>query len=159
MARFLALFMGAWLSLVQSDAGLFHACSTGNAAVAAMDAALAHSASHAAEPRGADAPAADLHADHSAHHAAAPEAAPDVGHGTSHAPTQHDHRSGDNECHCIGHCCVTTVPALRAPDTFALVTEVRIATVQPGRASHAVVAEWADYVLPFATAPPAVLAG
>jgi hypothetical protein len=155
MARFLALFMGVWLSLVQSDAGLFHSCSTGNAAI---DAAIAPSASHSAEPRSADAPAADPHAGHSPHHVASAPDAP-VSRASESAPAQHDHSSGDNECHCIGHCCVTTVPALRAPDTFALVTEVRIATVQPGRASHAVVAEWADYVLPFATAPPAVIAG
>lgn len=158
MARFLALFMGVWLSLVQSDAGLFHACSTGNAAVAATDAALAQSASHAAEPRSAEAHAADPHAGHAAHHMAAAPDSP-VASANESAPAQHDHNSGENECHCIGHCCVTTVPALRAPDTFALVKVVHIAAVLPGRASHAVVAEWAAYVLPFATAPPAVIAG
>ena len=129
MARFLALFMGAWLSLVQSDAGLFHACDTGR--------------QHA--------PVLQTPADGHAHHEAS--------HGASQSPAQHDHNSGDNECHCIGHCCVTTLPALRAPDTFALVGEVRITTVQPGRVLHEVVAEWADYVLPFATAPPAVIVG
>ncbi len=158
MARFLALSMSAWLPLVQSDAGLFHACSTGNAAMAAMDAAFAPSARYAADPRPADAPAAAPHDGHSAHHATSASDLPVSSAGES-APAHHDHNSGEDECHCIGHCCVTTVPALRAPDTFALATVLRIATVQPGRASHAVVAEWADYVLPFATAPPAVIAG
>jgi hypothetical protein len=145
MARVLALFMGVWLSLVQSDAGLFHACSTGNAAVAALAAAAVPTT---------DAPqTADAHKGHGAH------ASHEAGTAVESAPAQHDHNSGDNECHCIGHCCVTTLPALRAPDTSALATVVRIATVQPGRASHEVVAEWADYVLPFATAPPAVIAG
>lgn len=145
MARVLALFMGVWLSLVQSDAGLFHACSTGNAVVAALAAAAVPTT---------DAPqTADAHEGHGAH------ASNEAGTAVESAPAQHDHNSGDNECHCIGHCCVTTLPALRAPDTSALATVVRIATVQPGRASHEVVAEWADYVLPFATAPPAVIAG
>jgi hypothetical protein len=145
MARLLALFMGVWLSLVQSDAGLFHACSTGNAAIAAHEAGAVASM---------DAPqAGDEHAGHDAH------ASHEAGTAAESAPAQHHHSSGDNECHCIGHCCVTTVPALRSPDTSALATVVRIATVQPGRVSHDVVAEWADYVLPFATAPPAVIAG
>jgi hypothetical protein len=145
MARVLALFMGVWLSLVQSDAGLFHACSTGNAAIAALEVGAAAST---------DAPkAGDEHEGHGAH------ASHEAGTAVESAPAQHDHNSGDNQCHCIGHCCVTTLPALRAPDTSALATVVRIATVQPGRASHEAVAEWADYVLPFATAPPAVIAG
>lgn len=151
MARFLALFMGVWLSLVQSDAGLFHACSTGNAAMAAMASTQGATASTGALSEHA------AHADHAGHHDAATTSAGSAA--TDSAPTQHHHNSGDNECHCIGHCCVTTLPALRAPDTFALVGEVRITTVQPGRVLHEVVAEWADYVLPFATAPPAVIAG
>jgi hypothetical protein len=148
-ARFLALFMGVWLSLVQSDAGLFHACATGNGAVAAFEQAEVSSAP----------------GDDHTHHA--------TGHGTGHdvhvgavavtaddAPdSSHHHPSGDGECHCIGHCCVATPPALRAPDTYALVVLVRRTTVQPGRAAQAVVAEWADYVLPFSTAPPVVIAG
>ncbi len=143
--RFLALFMGVWLSLVQSDAGLFHACGSGNPAVAALAApATAHGAGYGSTAAG------DAHAGH-ANHAAALAA------GTS--DSSHHHPSGDGECHCIGHCCVATPPALRAPDTYALVVLVRRTTVQPGRAAQAVVAEWADYVLPFSTAPPVVIAG
>ncbi|MFY7923844.1 MAG: hypothetical protein ACOVSI_15680 [Gemmatimonas sp.] len=140
IARLLALVMGIWLSLVQSDAGLFHACSTGNGAVAAYEAGVA-----ATTP-----PSHGAHAEHAQHqaHEAAPDSSP-----------AHQHGTGDAECHCIGHCCVSTVPALRAPDTFALVSVVRVDAVQPGRASHAVVAEWADFVLPFATAPPVVIVG
>ncbi|WP_434480372.1 hypothetical protein [Gemmatimonas sp.] len=142
-ARLLALVMGVWLSLVQSDAGLFHACSTGNGAVAAYEASDVASTppSHGAHGE---------HAEHGNHQA--PAAAADT------SPT-HQHGTGDAECHCIGHCCVSTVPALRAPDTFALVSVVHVDAVQPGRASHAVVAEWADFVLPFATAPPVVIVG
>ncbi|WP_396204993.1 hypothetical protein [Gemmatimonas sp.] len=142
IARLLALVMGVWLSLVQSDAGLFHACATGNGAVAAYEAGVA-----ATTP-----PSHGAHAEHADHHAPAAAAAPDT------SPA-HQHGTGDAECHCIGHCCVPTVPALRAPDTFALVSVLRVDAVQPGRASHAVVAEWADFVLPFATAPPVVIVG
>ena len=148
-ARFLALFMGVWLSLVQSDAGLFHACATGNRAVAAFDGAdavaapaiggdhLGHATGHAAG-----------HVQHTGHVAETSADAPE---------SSHHHPSGDGECHCIGHCCAATPPALRAPDTFALVALVRTTAMQPGRTAHAVVAEWADYVLPFATAPPPVI--
>ena len=143
IARLLALVMGVWLSLVQSDAGLFHACSTGNGAVAAYEA-------------GAEASTPPAHGAHGEHAEPGNHQAPAAATDTS--PT-HQHGTGDAECHCIGHCCVSTVPALRAPDTFALVSVVRVDAVQPGRASHAVVAEWADFVLPFATAPPVVIVG
>lgn len=145
IARWLALFMGAWLSLVQSDAGLFHACSAGNSAIAAHEAALTAPVQRSGH---------DV-IDHSAH--GTPQAAnpaPDV---ASHHGSSHDnHEGGDQECHCIGHCCATVVPTLHAADTYPIASVVRIATSQPGRAAHEVMASWVDFVLPFPTAPPIV---
>lgn len=142
--RWVALFMGAWLSLVQSDAGVFHACNAGAGDVPTV--ALA-----AAPPDDASA----VHAAHWSHeathtstHTASHEAAPDA------APPSHDHGSGDGECHCIGHCCPVSLLAIDPPEAFALEAVIRLTVVPPGRPSHAVVAEWADHVLPFSTAPP-----
>ncbi len=142
--RWVALFMGAWLSLVQSDAGVFHACNTGiGDAPTAPRVAATHddaSAAHAAH--------LSHEATHTATHTASPEAAPDA------APPSHDHGSGDGECHCIGHCCPVSLLAIDPPEAFALEAVIRLTVVPPGRPSHAVVAERADHVLPFSTAPP-----
>jgi hypothetical protein len=142
--RWVALFMGAWLSLVQSDAGVFHACNAGagDVPMVAMAAAPPHDASavHAAH--------LSHQATHTASHTASHEAAPDE------APPSHDHGSGDGECHCIGHCCPVSLLAIDPPEAFALEAVIRLTVVPPGRPSHAVVAEWADHVLPFSTAPP-----
>lgn len=149
LTRWLALFMGVWLSLVQSDAGLFHACATGNAAVAAQVATDGAPGAHAAhEGDGATV----SHASHTPHHAATPAQA-----ATAPEHPAHQHPTGDGECHCVGHCCPVSVPALAATDAFVVSAMVRITTTQPGRAAHAVVAQWADYVLPFATAPPVIV--
>ncbi|HEY0929425.1 MAG TPA: hypothetical protein VGE27_05855 [Gemmatimonas sp.] len=139
IARWLALFMGVWLSLVQSDAGLFHACSAGNSAIAAHEAALA--SAHAN-------PSADAPMDHAAHGAPATTAP------ASHHGSHSGQEGGDQECHCIGHCCATVVPTLDATEAFPIASVVRIATTQPGRAGHEVMASWVDFVLPFPTAPP-----
>ncbi|WP_337171041.1 hypothetical protein [Gemmatimonas aurantiaca] len=135
IARWLALFMGAWLSLVQSDAGLFHACTVGSnhGAHGAMPQASHHPASHGNQGG---------HADH--------------GSTSRGAPQSNDQQSTDQECHCIGHCCATVVPSLNTPDAYPMASVIRIAAVLPGRASHDVMAEWVDFVLPFPTAPPVV---
>jgi hypothetical protein len=142
--RWVALFMGAWLSLVQSDAGVFHACNAGAGDVPTVALAAAPpdeaSAAHAAHW--------SHEATHEATHTASHEAAPDA------APPSHDHGSGDGECHCIGHCCPVSLLAIDPPEAFALEAVIRLTVVPPGRPSHAVVAEWADHVLPFSTAPP-----
>lgn len=39
---------------------------------------------------------------------------------------------------------------------FVLTAVRQVDVVQPGRAQHAFMASWVDFVLPFATAPPVV---
>nr|MCU0617149.1 hypothetical protein [Gemmatimonadaceae bacterium] len=141
-------FMGAWLSLVQSDAGVFHACNAGTGDVSTVPlVAATHddaSAAHTAHLSQTAAPTAS----HATSHASPHEVAPDA------APPSHDHDSGDGECHCIGHCCPVSLVALDGHEAFALEAVIRLTVVPPGRPSYTVVAEWADHVLPYSTAPP-----
>lgn len=65
-----------------------------------------------------------------------------------------DHSS--NVCTCPGDCCSVVPAALLAPRIVVTVMEgVRVPT--PGRPQHEFVAAWVDFVLPFATAPPATV--
>jgi hypothetical protein len=75
------------------------------------------------------------------------------------APGHDDHDGhdghGTRDCSCLGHCC-PPVPLAMAVSADIAFTRVVLATaVRPGRPAHAVRAAWADYVLPFGTAPPA----
>lgn len=129
--RWLALVLACWLSLVQSDAGLFHACNSG--AAPQSTAAVAAPADH------------DAHAHHGV-------AAP------AHQDSQDSHGShhGDSECHCLGHCCPVAPTQVPMAHDFVLAAVRQVDVVQPGRAQHAFMASWVDFVLPFATAPPVV---
>ena len=160
--RWVRVLMGVWLSLVLSDAGLIHACqpreAEGGAPAPAMAAAAAAPASLMASHEG-----------HHGHHGAQGSAAPDDGgpRGVDHAgPASHasgpdtpghdgHDGHGTRDCNCLGHCC-PPVPLAMAVSADIAFTRVVLATaVRPGRPAHAVRAAWADYVLPFGTAPPA----
>jgi hypothetical protein len=163
--RWVRVLLGVWLSLVLSDAGLIHACQSrseadGTPAPAMAAVAVAAQASHEAH-----------HGHHGAHDPAAPDgrggargedvagesaakAAPQAT-----APGHDDHDGhdghGTRDCSCLGHCC-PPVPLAMAVSADIAFTRVVLATaVRPGRPAHAVRAAWADYVLPFGTAPPA----
>lgn len=90
----------------------------------------------------------------------------------SHAMTmpgmaQHAHAAGDprtapsenhsqQPCTCLGDCCCAVPAALPAPRVVVtLLAATRIPTI--GRPQHDYVAAWSDFVLPFATAPPATV--
>jgi hypothetical protein len=135
--------MGIWLSLVLSDSGLLHACSTGQAN----------------DPRSERAVVATGAVDHaSGHHG---------GHDTTHpAPTPHqapdqqpDHPAhhGPADCNCIGHCGTTDLTTLPHLVDFALAVASTRSAQPSGRPSYEVVAAWVDFVLPFSTAPPSVM--
>ena len=148
--RWLALVLACWLSLVQSDAGVFHACNSGSAPQAAV--AVATPANHAAHS------AHDAHAAHGHQDGVAPAATtPQVSDSdSSEHPDSHGSHHGDTECHCLGHCCPVAPTEMPVAHDFALATVRRVDVVQPGRAQHAFMASWVDFVLPFATAPPVV---
>ncbi|MBL0940585.1 MAG: hypothetical protein IBJ03_16940 [Gemmatimonadaceae bacterium] len=136
--RWLALGLAFWLSLVQSDAGVFHACESAKlpetTSAVVTNAADAHSHSHHEN-----------------------EAATQVVEKSADQSTDHHQQHGDGECHCLGHCCPFSAPDLPDADIFALTNIRRLSTTQPGRAAHAVMASWVDFVLPFSTAPPVVI--
>ena len=128
--RVLALLLGAWLSLVQSDAGIFHACATGMAQASA------------ASPAAVD---DDAHAHH--HDAPAPEVTT-----SDHAPSHH--QNGDGECHCIGQCCTITLPALPRVTVFEFAVEDTSADAPILDTAHGFVPARVDILLPDSTAPP-----
>lgn len=129
--RWLALVLACWLSLVQSDAGLFHACNSG------------------AAPQSTAVVVTPVDHDAHAHHGVAAPA---------HQDSQDSHGShhGDTECHCLGHCCPVAPTQVPMAHDFVLAAVRQVDVVQPGRAQHAFMASWVDFVLPFATAPPVV---
>lgn len=81
-------------------------------------------------------------------------------HGGSHA-SAHDPapaRDAGHVCTCLGACCAAVgapPPAQPAVADAAPLTPARARA--PGRPAHEYVAAWVDFVLPFATAPPAAL--
>jgi len=139
----LPALLAAWIAVLLAEPAALHACAMHSGAMHARGAgAAAHGASHAAH---APAAAAGSHdADHRTH--AAEEA---LTPGTS-AP------DGRAACTCLGHCSSTTplVLGALAPDLASLLPTL----LHPGRLAHEYVAAWVDFVLPFATAPPLVLA-
>jgi hypothetical protein len=124
-----------------AEPAALHACAMHAGVMHAGAGSVVHGASHAAhapDTAGAD----DAH-----HRNRTAEDAP--GPGTS-AP------DGRVTCTCLGHCSSTTplVLGALAPDLASLLPTL----LNPGRAAHEYVAAWVDFVLPFATAPPLVLA-
>ena len=146
--RWLAIVLACWLSLVQSDAGLFHACNSG-AAPQSTAAAIAPADQNAKH---------DAHAAHAHHGTPTPSAtAQQVADADAPVPQDsHGSHHGDTECHCLGHCCPVAPTQLPLAHDFVLATVRQLDAVQPGRAQHAFMASWVDFVLPFATAPPVV---
>lgn len=136
--RILALFMGAWLPLVQSDAGIFHACMN-HGGMAEMSPGAVHGA----------------HSSHAVHGSQTEPAA-------HQAPGQDEssggHSSDQNEdCHCLGQCCVTAVTTIATVDTDIPVTIVQVVAIPPQQNSNGIMATLrVAYLLPFSTAPPFV---
>ena len=58
-------------------------------------------------------------------------------------------------CTCLGACSGATPQTPPPPPALVLDSAVAAAAVVPGRPAHEYVAAWADFVLPFSTAPPA----
>jgi hypothetical protein len=132
--RVIALLMGAWLSLVQSDAGIFHACATGMVQASSSTAAASQATT-----------LEDAHAHHGTvvHVAAAT---------SDHAPSHHP--NGDGECHCIGQCCTVTLPALPRVTVFEFPLGTTPSDAPRFDAAQAVVLARVDIQLPYSTAPP-----
>lgn len=89
-----------------------------------------------------------------------PQAAMHAGHAMpGHAATARDRHPPDSAapvCSCVGHCGASSpVALLPALELHAAATTV-VAAAAPGRPTHEWVAERADHVLPFGTAPPVV---
>jgi hypothetical protein len=157
------VLLGVWLSLVLSDAGLIHACQPREGERGAP--APAMEAGVAAAPAGLMASHEGHHGHHGAHGPAAPDvggtrvgdhaglAAPDTGPDAPGHDGHDDH--GTRDCSCLGHCCPPVPLAMAVSADIAFTRVVLATTVRPGRPAHAVQAAWADYVLPFGTAPPA----
>lgn len=139
--RWLALVLACWLSLVQSDAGLFHACNSG--AAPQSTATVVAPADH------------DAHAHHGAPARSATAEPVADGAAPAHQDSHGSHH-GDTECHCLGHCCPVAPTQVPMAHDFVLAAVRQVDVVQPGRAQHAFMASWVDFVLPFATAPPVV---
>ncbi len=137
--RILALFMGAWLPLVQSDAGIFHACMN-HGGMAEMSPGAIHGA-HSS------------HAVHGSQTEPAAHQAPGQGEGSG------GHTSSQNEdCHCLGQCCVTAVTSIATVDTDIAVTIVQVAAIPPQQKPNGIMASpRVAYLLPFSTAPPVVI--
>lgn len=130
--RALACCLALWFVAVATELPVAHACAMHDAAPAAVGHALAgHTlAGHAAVGYAA------------VRHAA---------HGAPHAP---DHPQRGGACTCLGHCCGS--PSVLPPasaEAWAVHTDAAPAPA-PGRPHHEYVAAWADFVLPFSTAPP-----
>ena len=135
--------MGIWLSLVLSDSGLLHACSTGQANDPRSDRAVVAS--------GAVDHASGHHGGHDMPH---PAPAP-----VQHSDPQPDHPAhhGPADCQCIGHCGTTDRTTLPHLVDFALTVASTRSTQPAGRPSYEVIAAWVDFVLPISTAPPSVM--
>ena len=145
--RWVRVVVGVWLSLLLSDGGLIHACqpdatdapvvATGPSPVAPGDHGAAVDHGHHGSPT-----------DHSGH-VAQPS--------STDTPAEHDGH-GTRDCSCLGHCCAPIPPVLGTAADITFTHVVETASLSPGRPAHAVRAAWADYVLPFGTAPPAGVA-
>ena len=140
-SRVLAGWLACWLPLVLADGGWLHACPMHGFAVRDGAGMVAPAAAHAAAmpgmvplARSSTAMAKAGHDVHAAHHGSHP-----AGHA----------------CTCLGACCaaVAVLPVRPAPVTLAVVERASVAPT--GRPEHEYVAAWVDFVLPFATAPPA----
>lgn len=105
----------------------------------------------------ADVPGVHTCAMHGAGHSGA--AAAMMAHAGAHhaVPTHHGAPDGAGRaaCSCLGHCCGAASLAARPVGGPLLATDTHIAAPMPGRPYHEYVAAWVDFVLPFATAPPA----
>lgn len=123
--------LGLWFALVMVEPAALHSCpmhSQGHAHVAAGDPAAAHG-----------------EASHGTLDGAAVDRHPVPSH------------PGAKVCTCLGDCSGSL--AARLPDAHVAVAALtRLTQVVPGRPQHEYVAAWVDFVLPFATAPPALLA-
>lgn len=127
--RGLSALLAVWFALVVAEPAALHACPMHSAAEPSTSSADASQAAHGG------------HAGH-----AAPSADRQAG----------DHRPADDAhvCTCLGDCSGTVVASVPTATT-APVVPVRLTAVTLGRPQHEFVAAWADFVLPFATAPPA----
>lgn len=136
-SRLIAGWLACWLPLVLADAGWLHACPMHDGAAMVASAAMPAAAMSG--------PAA-----HEMGHAAAGGAHHAVG------DTSHEDHAKGHCCTCLGACCaaVAALPAGSPPLTFAV--RERVAVAPTGRPEHEYVAAWVDFVLPFATAPPAL---
>ena len=130
--RLVATWLACWLPLVLADGGWLHACpmhdGAGLNAVTTM-AAPAHVSAHA--------PAHGMLVAHAGRD----------GHSGHHA--------GAHLCTCLGACCASLAVLPVGPAPIAFVAVERAAVAPTGRPQHEYVASWVDFVLPFATAPPA----
>lgn len=130
--RALSACLTVWFALVMVEPSPLHSCPMHSGGHAAIDAATATSA-----------------AGHGAHGVAAEHSA---GRAVPETPAQ----PRGHVCTCLGDCSGSV--AARAPEAHtALVSLTRPTRVTPGRPQHEYVAAWVDFVLPFATAPPATV--
>ena len=91
-------------------------------------------------------------------HAAASASAADAASAHhAHSAPERPAPAGSHTCTCLGDCAGSVVA--RAPEgQVALVAQLLTTPVAPGRPQHEFVAAWVAFVLPFATAPPALAA-
>lgn len=66
----------------------------------------------------------------------------------------HSHDGGPHSCTCLGHCCASSVAAVRAADSPCAVAALRSVAHAAARRVDDLVPAAADHTLPFATAPP-----
>jgi hypothetical protein len=131
--RALSALLAVWLGVFLAEPAWLHACPV-HSGGAAGGHATARAAAAAGTQSARLAGATSHHADEG-HHAPAPD-------GRAH------------QCTCPGACCAVSPPALPAV-TVRPTLEATVVTVDRGRPEHEYVAAWVDFVLPFATAPPA----
>jgi hypothetical protein len=89
------------------------------------------------------------HASHAANASLAEQDAPEPSEGPA---------TGGHPCDCLSQCCAATV-LVPAPDSSRLLTAERFARAETPHWSDTFVPGWTDFVLPFATAPPASVLG
>jgi hypothetical protein len=138
--RLSAVFFAVWFGIVGLEPGALGTCRMHQSATGAMAAAMAAGGHHAG------------HAGHAAMaaHAGASSHGDDASNSPAKSPTDGDHAA--HHCSCPGCCCsvaALAVPVVASHDVF-------VGEIATTHALPAVVARktWADFVLPFATAPP-----
>ncbi len=157
--RLLAALLLGWLPFVLGDGLQVHGCATQSMA----GAHALHASASVAHPEHAHHAASTTVAAASSAHAHEAASAPSAhAHGAHHAaptaslPAEHD-APGSHDCDCIGQCCPSAIAAVALPETPSVSVRFVASVDAPTHPTHQRVAAWVDFVLPFATAPPALV--